>query len=1008
MMTSFGGWLKQRRKAHGWSQQELGQRVGCSAALIRKIEANERRPSREVALLIIQQVSAAGEDRDALLHLARVPLGRLDSTATNPDIILPLSPLTERERDILNLIQADLADSTIAERLFLKISTVRWYVKQIYSKLGIHNRDEAMAYTGAVDGISTSPELEFAAANTDAARSVRHRTNSLPLEIANRYVGRSQETSELTTLLRARTRLASVYGRSGIGKTALACKVLADLLASTDPPDGVVSLRLTTTGLSLFQVLSGFARLLGGEIERRLLLLTQDSETSTLQKSHLLLNMLQTGWYILLLDNLETLQHPQTGELLDSDLGALFQAVLERGGLCILSTSQQQLTLSRTQTPSERRLQLYDGLSEEEAIVLLRQCDPDGEIGLRDAPDGVLRRCVASARGYPRALEAVAGILLEDPLLTVEQLFQDPMWLNLELTAIVGHTIQRLDPLAIQVMQALSVFPHAVPFDALAQLLAEVLDTITLHSVLSHLVRGYFVHFTRVDGLFSLHPLDHDNAYHMIPSNDGAMLSRRTLHRRAADYFRQQRRPQAEWLTPSDVIPVLDEFEQWMRLEDYDEAARLLLFIDRDYLWEWGQHGLLQALHDRLSGCIIDSALRRQHRRRTAWLLWRTDVDSAARIFEEMLHDARASGDRQAEADALDDLAQDSRRRNDWLKGLNYHQQALALYREIGDRRGQAEALGGVGSVLVYLDPDTALPMIREALNFHRDMHTTASYSYVLLMMGTAHGALGEVELARTYLLEVIDLSRQRGLKGRESETIGYLSIVEFMAGNYEALAGLARQMVAIAAEFTSTTSQPYWTVLAEMGGHQMLGNAQFRLGQHEAGIASLRRAFEIAVLSQFPARVAAIGSRLVISLLASHQYAEAINVSQRIDTPFQPGDPSFVAPYIAAQIVAGQESLPFVEKVLAGYSQLPRRGRIPLYHQYALTFLKIVSDFLRGSDLAQRVQEVAELLGRAALPGLVDDFLSLLGVLVAQPGGERLGPIHKMLLESRRAKATG
>jgi transcriptional regulator with XRE-family HTH domain len=44
MSQSFGQWLKQQRRALGLSQKELAQKVGCSAALIRKIEAGERSP----------------------------------------------------------------------------------------------------------------------------------------------------------------------------------------------------------------------------------------------------------------------------------------------------------------------------------------------------------------------------------------------------------------------------------------------------------------------------------------------------------------------------------------------------------------------------------------------------------------------------------------------------------------------------------------------------------------------------------------------------------------------------------------------------------------------------------------------------------------------------------------------------------------------------------------------------------------------------------------------------
>lgn len=53
--------------------------------------------------------------------------------------------LKERELEILHLIADGLTDAEIAERLFLAKDTVRWYNKQIYSKLDVHNRTEAVS-----------------------------------------------------------------------------------------------------------------------------------------------------------------------------------------------------------------------------------------------------------------------------------------------------------------------------------------------------------------------------------------------------------------------------------------------------------------------------------------------------------------------------------------------------------------------------------------------------------------------------------------------------------------------------------------------------------------------------------------------------------------------------------------------------------------------------------------------------------------------------------------------
>lgn len=54
-------------------------------------------------------------------------------------------PLTEREIEIVQLLADGLNSREIAERLFLSVGTIRWYLKSIYSKLDAHSRSEAIA-----------------------------------------------------------------------------------------------------------------------------------------------------------------------------------------------------------------------------------------------------------------------------------------------------------------------------------------------------------------------------------------------------------------------------------------------------------------------------------------------------------------------------------------------------------------------------------------------------------------------------------------------------------------------------------------------------------------------------------------------------------------------------------------------------------------------------------------------------------------------------------------------
>jgi len=78
--NSFGYWLRRRRKALDLTQEKLAQSVACSRFAIRKIEADERRPSRRLAERLADKLAIAPQERDAFLEAARAlrPVERLE------------------------------------------------------------------------------------------------------------------------------------------------------------------------------------------------------------------------------------------------------------------------------------------------------------------------------------------------------------------------------------------------------------------------------------------------------------------------------------------------------------------------------------------------------------------------------------------------------------------------------------------------------------------------------------------------------------------------------------------------------------------------------------------------------------------------------------------------------------------------------------------------------------------------------------------------------------------
>ncbi len=118
--VSFGHWIRRRRKSLDLTQKQLAQRVGCATATIVKIEADERRPSRETAQLLAERLEIPLEERAQFIRVARGELrvAALASPVTDATTIpqpvsassashlpAPLTPLIGRERELAAIHQ---------------------------------------------------------------------------------------------------------------------------------------------------------------------------------------------------------------------------------------------------------------------------------------------------------------------------------------------------------------------------------------------------------------------------------------------------------------------------------------------------------------------------------------------------------------------------------------------------------------------------------------------------------------------------------------------------------------------------------------------------------------------------------------------------------------------------------------------------------------------------------------------------------------------------------------
>ncbi len=126
----------------------------------------------------------------------------------------PLEKFKPREVEIINLMADGLSNKEIAESLFIGTATVRWYNKQIYSKLGTSRRTEAIALAREMGIIGEGAKAEDS--------KVKH---TLPVTTGP-FIGRDEEMAELTTLLsNPDIRLISIIATGGMGKSRLALEL---------------------------------------------------------------------------------------------------------------------------------------------------------------------------------------------------------------------------------------------------------------------------------------------------------------------------------------------------------------------------------------------------------------------------------------------------------------------------------------------------------------------------------------------------------------------------------------------------------------------------------------------------------------------------------------------------------------------------------------------------------------------------------------------------------------
>jgi len=161
--------LRQRAEAQGWADDGLAVMALQAVALHSAGEADKARrllaealalvkpegfirvfvdEGAPMARLLVEALAAGVEPTYVRRLLAAFPLAepaQLTVTPASEPDPTSVEPLSEREREVLRLIAEGLTNQDVASKLYLSLHTVKVHARNIYAKLGVTSRTQAVA-----------------------------------------------------------------------------------------------------------------------------------------------------------------------------------------------------------------------------------------------------------------------------------------------------------------------------------------------------------------------------------------------------------------------------------------------------------------------------------------------------------------------------------------------------------------------------------------------------------------------------------------------------------------------------------------------------------------------------------------------------------------------------------------------------------------------------------------------------------------------------------------------
>ena len=725
-----------------------------------------------------------------------------------------IESLTDREMEVLQLVSEGSSNREIAEQLFIALSTVKWHIKQIYSKLLVENRSEAIARAIELELIEIEYEPNFVP------------SHNLPAQILP-IIGREQELSDLTTLLRdSSIHLVTITGTGGIGKTRLALELATRNLSDFEDGAFFVSLApLTSSDL----IVSNIANAIGFDFY-------QGSEPK-----QQLLEYLRDKAILLLLDNFE---HLLDGVSIIGDIKRVAPTVK------ILVTSRERLNLYAETVYAikgiaypQKQQEHVDAL-DTASVTLFEQRARQADVNFKldnDNLNTVIAIC-EHLQGMPLAIEMTATWVkmlslgeIEAEIARSLDIFEstrrDVTERHRTMRAIFDHSWQLLQSEEQRVFQALSVFRGGFQRESMEYVAEASLIT------LSRLTDKSLVYRDSTDR-YQIHELVRQYATDKLRDH---LKQEKLVRDRHSDFyatFVEQRTGQLKGGNQGVALREINAEIANIRVGLYHALASrqsgnterflggLRLFFYMRSQFRDGLDIFNQSLVEIDQWLSVDHENQTKYQRVYAiavagqgWFYsWLSDYLVSIETLNESLSIFDQIGEKREVAFVLNNLGYVIYASGDYDQSEQYFQSGIAICDEFGEQWLKADMLQGIGKIAFHRgEYDKSEQAFLEAERICRAVDDSWRLPLVLYDLSRVATALRQYEKAKQLLQVGLEIHEEIGFKFGMAYALSELGMIAFEQEHFTKSQKIIHESLAI---------------LMEIGERSHTARARWRLGK--------------------------------------------------------------------------------------------------------------------------------------------------------------------------------